>query len=259
MDFFNLILVHPLLNALFFLDRYIPGHDLGISIILLTVIIRFILYIPSLSAIKSQRQVQEMQPKLDALKKKYKDNREELGRQMMKFYKDNKVNPFSSCLPLLIQMPILYALFRVFFDGLSADSATGILVPEQLNHLYGSLRDYYAVTPIKATFLGLVDLTKTNNYVLAFLAAAFQFIQSKMLVTKQPPKNLTGAKDENIASSTSRTMTYLFPILIFYFSLKFSAGLALYWVVATLFVIAQQYFYFKKHPVKKEQAVIEQK
>lgn len=254
MEIFNIILYQPLLNALFFLQKIIPGHDLGMAIIILTIIIRGILYVPSLSAIKSQRRIQEIQPKLNALKAKYKDNREELGRQLMKFYKENKVNPFSSCLPLLIQLPILFALFRVFYAGLATDPSTGFLVQDQLNNLYGPLRDYYAATSINSMFLGFVDLAKTGNWILALMAGGFQYFQSKMLISKQPPKGIPGAKDESMAATTSRSMTYFFPVIIIFISLRFPAGLALYWVVATLFAIAQQYIYFKKHPVKKEEA-----
>ncbi|MFH1367472.1 MAG: YidC/Oxa1 family membrane protein insertase [Patescibacteria group bacterium] len=251
-NIFHVALYEPLLNALLFLVKIIPGHDLGIAIIFFTIIIRLILYIPSLSSIKQQRQMQEIQPKLNALKAKYKDNREELGRQTMQFYKDNKVNPFSSCLPLLIQLPILYALFRVFLTGITTDAATGLLAPAEINNLYGPLRDYFTTHSLNTMFLGFVDLTRTGNWVLALLAGAAQFYQSKMLISKQPPKNMPGAKDEGMAAATSRTMTYFLPIMIVFFSLRFPAGLALYWLVTTLFAVAQQFIYLKKRPVKLE-------
>ena len=251
-NIFHTVLYEPLLNALLFLVKIIPGHDLGIAIIIFTIIIRLILYIPSLSSIKQQRQMQEIQPKLDALKAKYKDNREELGRQTMQFYKENKVNPFSSCLPLLIQLPILYALFRVFLTGITTDAATGLLASTEINNLYGPLRDYFTAHSLNTMFLGFVDLTQKNNWVLAILAGAAQFYQSKMLIAKKPPKNMPGAKDESMAAATSRTMTYFFPIMIVFFSLRFPAGLALYWFVTTLFAVVQQYIYLKKRPVKLE-------
>lgn len=251
MEIFNTLLVQPMLNALMFIYKVIPGGDLGVAIIILTIVIRGILYIPSLSSIKSQRQLQEIQPKLDAIKKKYKDNREEMGRQLMKFYKENKVNPFSSCLPLLIQLPILFALFRVFYAGLAVDAETGLLVEDTLNNLYGPLKDYYAVNSVNTTFLGFINLTNIGNWGLAILAGGLQFFQSRMLISKKGPSNMPGAKDENVAAQTSKMMTYFFPIMIVFIGLRLPTGLILYWVAATLFAIVQQYIYFKKHPIKK--------
>jgi YidC/Oxa1 family membrane protein insertase len=251
-NIFHTVLYEPLLNALLFLVKIIPGHDLGIAIILFTIIIRLILYIPSLSSIKQQRQMQEIQPKLNALKAKYKDNREELGRQTMQFYKENKVNPFSSCLPLLIQLPILYALFQVFFNGVKVDPNTHILVQSEISNLYGSLQNYFSANSLNTMFLGFVDLTKTGNWILALLAGGAQYLQSKMLMSKNPPKNMPGAKDESMAAATSRTMTYFLPLMIVFFSYRFPTGLALYWFVTTLFAIAQQYIYLKKQPKKLE-------
>lgn len=250
-NFFHLVLYEPLINALLFLVKIIPGHDLGIAIIIFTIIIRLILYIPSLSSIKSQRQMQEIQPKMDALKAKYKDNREEYSRQLMKFYKENKVNPFSSCLPLLIQLPILYILFQVFLN-IKTDPSTGLLVSTEIHNLYGTMQNWFADHQIRTMFLGLVDLNAKGNWILAILAGAAQYLQSKMLMTKKPPKNIPGAKDESMAATTTRTMTYFLPIMVIFFSLRFPAGLALYWFVTTLFAIAQQYFYLKRHPVKPE-------
>jgi YidC/Oxa1 family membrane protein insertase len=242
---FNLILYQPFFNALIFLYHYLPGLDLGWAIILLTIIIKFILFAPSYASIKSSASLQAMQPKLDALKKKYKDNREELGRQMMQLYKEHKVNPLSSCLPLLIQLPIIFALYRVFLAGVKLDPDTGLLMSDQLQHLYGWLREIYSHTPINTTFLGFIDLSATKNYVLALLAAGAQFWQSRMLMAKKPPK-VAGAKDENMAAGVNRSMTYFFPILIFYFGTVFPAGLTLYWFTSTLFQVGQQYYFLKK-------------
>jgi len=247
---FNTILYEPLFNALIFLHKIIPGHDIGIAIIVLTIIIRFILYFPSLSSIKSQRSLQELQPKVDEIKKKYKDNREEQGRQLMKIYKEHKVNPLYSCLPMLIQLPILYALFRVLINGLHTDPTTGILVDAQLQHLYGPLREIYTTTPLSSMFLGFVDLAKKNNYILAILAGAFQYWQSKMMMAKAPPKNIPGAKDENMAAIFSKQTTYIMPIVTVFFGISFPAGLTLYWLVTTIFSVVQQYIFNKSHPIK---------
>ena len=109
---FNTILYEPLFNALIFIYNVLPWKDLGVAIIILTFLIKLLLFYPSLKGLRSQKSLQDVQPKLEEIKKQYKDNKEEMGRQIMKFYKENKVNPFSSCLPMLIQLPILWALFR---------------------------------------------------------------------------------------------------------------------------------------------------
>lgn len=249
-ELFYTLLYEPILNGLMYLVHILPGHDIGLAIIILTIIIKTILFWPSYSAIRAQRSLQETQPKLEEIKKKYKDDKEELSRQLMKFYKENKVNPLSSCFPMLIQLPILFAVYRVFWTGLGVDSETGILIAEQLDHLYGSLRDIFATNPIDTTFFGIFDLAKTGNYPLALLAGALQFFQSKMLLQKKPPK-VPGAKDENIAVAMNKQMTYFFPLITVYIGIKFPAGLALYWVVMTLFSIGQQHYFFKKHPHPK--------
>lgn len=245
---FNVALFQPLFNAIVFIYRYIP--DLGVAIIILTIVIKFILYWPSRSSLKSQKKLQETQPKLQALQQKYKGNREELGKQMMKFYKENKVNPFSSCLPLIIQLPILIALYRAFMAVSQIDPSTHILVSAQLQHLYEPLRSIFSSHPINPLSLGLINLSHNKNYILAVLAGAAQFWQSSMLMSKQPPK-VPGAKDESMASSMNKQMKYLFPIMTVIFGIQFPAGLTLYWIVSTLFTVAQQYLVFKKDGVAK--------
>lgn len=242
---FNFVLYEPFFNALIFLYKILP--DIGIAIIILTIVIKLILFWPSYSAIKSQKLLQETQPKIEELKARYKDNKEELGRQLMRFYKENKVSPFSSCLPLLIQLPILIALYQVFFAGLKTDPATGLLAADQLEHLYGPLKDIFAATPVKPMFLGLIDLAKTKNIILAALAGAFTYWQSRMIAVKKPsPAKVPGAKDETMTAMLNKQMLYLMPLMTVFFGYTFPAGLTLYWIVSTLFTIGQQYYFFRK-------------
>ncbi len=241
-DLFNTVLFEPIFNLLMLVYHYVPPHDLGVSIILVTFILKLLLFFPSWSSIKSQQAMQEIQPKLDALKKKYENNREELSRQMLKFYRENKISPMSSCLPILIQFPILLALFRVFIAVSSTDPDTGILVTEQLDHLYGSFRDIYASTPIDSTLFGFVDLAQTKNYFLAGLAAVLQFWSSRMMMGSMKQKS--GQK--NMAQAMSKQMIYLMPAMTFIFGISFPAGLTLYWAASTLFQIAQQRIFIRK-------------
>jgi YidC/Oxa1 family membrane protein insertase len=247
MGIFVIILYNPLFNALMFLYKYVPGHDLGVAIILLTLLIKLILFLPSLSSIHSQQKMQEIQPKLKALQEKYKDNREELSRQLMALYKSNKVNPFSSCLPLLIQLPILIVLYRVFLSGINIDTATHLFNGDQLSHLYHPLKVAFTTLKVDTIFLGFINLTAKHNIALAAIAGALQFWQSKMMMAKKPPK-VEGAKDEDTTALVTKNMMYMMPVMTLIFGYQFPAGLALYWVVSTGFQILQQYYYFRwKH------------
>lgn len=242
---FNTLLYEPLFNALIYLYTILPIKDLGLAIIILTLIIKLILFWPSLSGLKAQKSLQETQPKLQEIKEKYKDNKEELGRQLMKFYRENKINPFSSCLPLLIQLPILWALYRVFFAGLALDPTTHLLPANQLTHLYNGLETLYATTPLQTTFLGFVDLTRNRNLWLAILAGLAQFLQAKMMPTKKPVVKTAGSKDENITAMMNKQMIYMMPIMTVIFGYQFPAGLTLYWLVTTVFTLFQQLYFLR--------------
>ncbi len=245
-DLYNLILFEPAFNSLVFIYNYIP--NLGIAIIILTIIIKSLLYLPNRSSIRSQKKLQETQPKLLVIQEKYKNNKEELGRQLMKFYKDNKVNPFSSCLPLLIQLPILIALYRAFLAVAGTDPNTFILLDEQLQHLYEPMRNIFVSRPIDPHFLGIFDLSKSGNWILAILAGAAQFWSSKMLMATRPPK-VPGAKDESMMAGMNKQMMYFMPAITVFFAFQFPAGLALYWFVSTVFQALQQLYIFKKDKI----------
>jgi len=251
-DLYNLILFEPLFNALVFIYNYIP--NLGVAIIILTIIIKFILYIPSRSSIRSQKRLQDTQPELKKIQEKYKNDKERLGKELMKFYKENKVNPFSSCLPLLLQLPILIALYRTFLAVAQTDPATNILIADQLQHLYEPMRNIFEAKAIDPNFLGFFDLSQKGNVVLALLAGAAQFWQSKMLMSRKPPK-VPGAKDESMMAGMNKQMTYFMPLITVFFAYQFPAGLALYWFISTLFSALQQLFIFKKDK-KPEMEVI---
>ncbi len=243
-EFFNEILYRPLFNALVFLYDTVAFFDLGIAIIMLTLIIRFALYPLSRKAIKSQKAMFEIQPELKEIQEKYKDNKEEQVRRTMALYKEKDVNPFSGCLPLLIQLPILIALYWVFLAGFDADN---------LNKLYS-----FIDTPkeINYMFLGFVDISEKNVYI-ALIAGFFQYIQSKMmlkqqlknrakLVKKDKKKNNSEINLDDISLSVSKQMTYVMPIITVIFAASFQAGIAIYWATSTLFSAVQQWYVFSK-------------
>jgi len=239
MDFivnvFNLLISQPLFNYLVFLYSYLPGQDFGIAVIVLTVSIKLILYPLSAKGIRAQKALQDIQPKIKELQQKFKNDKEKQVKAIMDFYKKEKVNPFSSILPLFVQLPILIGLFRVFSKGFG---------PEQFDRLY-SFIEHPGL--IDTTFLGIVDLAGPSM-VLAFLAGVFQFVQAKMLTPKKigPP---------DFSQMLQKQMVYFFPIFtvfLLWFIIPVSA-IALYWLTITIFTICQQYITLKKYDSGKSE------
>lgn len=230
---FQTLFYQPIFNLLIFLYNTVPGHDFGIAIILLTVIIKLLLLPLTKKQIKSQKALQDLQPKIEEIKKKHKDNKEAMGRAMMDLYKKDKVNPLSSCLPLLIQLPFLWAVFQVFRDGISNGS---------MDLLYSFVSKPEIINSVS---LGIVDLSNPN-VVLAVLAGAAQFWQVKMMSTKKPEIKTKGSKDENMMAIMNKQMLYFMPVFTFFICLKFPGGLALYWLTTTILTVFQQMYVFKQ-------------
>lgn len=223
------LLYKPLLNVLMLLYVYIPGHDFGVAIIALTLIIRVVLFPSYLNTLRSQWALKKIQPKLDEIKKLHQDDKTKQSQEMMKVYKEHKVSPMGSCLPLLIQLPILYALYRVFSVGLTTDS---------LQHLYS----WFPRVPetVNTTFLAFAHIPALQvnlavpSITLAIIAGVTQLIQSWLMVKFQPTQG------EGIAKTINLQMLYLFPIMTVFISWSLPAALALYWIATTVFTILQQ-------------------
>lgn len=227
-EIFNQFLYQPLFNVLIFFYNVIPGHDLGMAIILVTLLIRVILFPLSKKGIKSRKALEELQPKMKEIQKKCKD-KEERARQMMIFYKENKVNPASGCLPLLIQLPIFIALYWVL-----RNISETIINNGQIQGVYQFITNPETINPM---FLGLVNLAVPSLF-LAILAGVFQFVQSKMMFKDSSKVRPKGQKMD-IQQTMGRQMTYFMPLIIVFISLKLPAGLPLYWAASTLFGIGE--------------------
>lgn len=235
---FHIILYQPILNFLVLIYNFIPGHDIGVAIIVMTIIIKLVLYPFSLKSIKSQKALQDIQPKIEALKVKYKNQKDKLAQEMMVLYKNEKVSPFSSCLPLLIQLPFLIAVYQVFRVGLSSGS---------LDALYPFIFNPGNLNPIT---LGFFDLSKPQ-IVLALLAGLAQFWQVKMLSTKKPEIKSTASKDESMMVIMNKQMMFMMPIMTVFIGASLPGGLALYWFTTTLLTALMQLVAFKKKKEKK--------
>ncbi len=236
MSLFHTVLYQPLYNLLIWLYNTLPGADMGFAIIALTILVKLVMWPLNHSSLVSQKALQDLQPKLEDLKKEHKDDKEALGKAMMELYKKEKVNPLSSCLPLLIQLPIIIALYSVLQAGLSTESFSA---------LYSFVKH---PTEIHELFLGFLNLTQ-KSLPLALLAGALQFVQTKMLMAKRPPKQVQGtpgAKDEDMLATMNKSMMYTMPLMTIFIGATLPAGLALYWVVITAMSILQQWIVFRK-------------
>ncbi len=226
------VIYQPMLNALVALLIYIPGHSLGLGIIALTIIIRTILLVPSAKALRAQKRMQEIQPEIEKLKQKYGTDQARMAQETMALWKKHKASPMSSCLPLLIQMPILIALYNVFQAGLSADKA--ILI-------YGFLPEFH-LSEINPFFLGM-NLFEKNIIVLPLVVGVLQFIQMKLMMAKQKKakKNATTtAPFANEMENANKIMQWLMPVMIAFFTTQTAAAVGLYWGTSTIYGILQQ-------------------
>ena len=226
-DIFNLIFYQPLLQALILLYKYLPGHDFGVAVIALTVLIKLALYPLGVKGIRSQKALQELQPRIKEIQNRLKDDKAKQTKEVMELYKKEKVNPFSGLLLLLVQLPILFALFRVFSKG------------------------FEGMGEINTTFFGFMDLADKST-ILVILAGLAQFWQAKTQAPASIPLRGTSAgkpSAPDFSSMMQKQMLYFFPLFTVFILWKMPAAIALYWLVTTLFTIGQQYIILKK---KKE-------
>ncbi len=239
---FTILFYQPILNLLIFLYNTISFQDLGIAIILLTIVIKLVFWPLGKTAIKSQKALQDLQPKIEELKKRHADNKAELSRATMDLYKENKVNPFSSCLPLLIQLPFLLAVYRVFTNSIN----------NQLELTYSFIS---RPTIINTLSLGFLDLAHPSVY-LAVLAGLAQFLQAKMMINK-PTANVVKGAEDNMAAIMNKQMLYFMPALTIFIGISLPGGLTLYWLVLTLLTALQQVLTFKKNSGSKAAGIID--
>lgn len=248
-ELFNTALYEPLYNGLIALIDVIPGGDIGFAVIILTVVVKLILFPLSKKAVRTQFKMRELQKPLDELKKKYKDNKEEMGRRMLELYKEHQVNPFSSFIVIFIQLPVILALYWVFLKGGLPTINTDILysfVPEP--------------THINVKFLGLFDLTASKGIILALAAAITQHFQARFSFPKPEPKK-EGEKpsfQEDMMRGMSVQIKYVLPIFVFFISFSLVSVVALYWTVSNLFAIGQE-LYIRKHIKRPAEEALKKK
>lgn len=249
----DLIILYPLLaiyKALAFI--HFP-HPLGPSIILLTILIRFVLYPLISSQLKASKKMQDLNPHIAQIKEQYKGNSAMISSETMKLYKEHGVNPAAGCLPVLLQLPIIWVLYSVLQnivkDPNLVTAAINKVVPEFLR-LPTLIDQSFFLLPLGKTPNDLFHPSMPAILILLvpILTALFQYIQSKMMF----PKKAEGAikKSEDFQTVFATQSTYIFPVMIGFFSYTFPIGLSLYWNTFTIFGIIQQYLVYKPN-VKK--------
>lgn len=231
----NTFFYEPIYNALIFILNHITFGDVGFAIILLTILVKFIIYPLTKKSIKSQVLMKKMEPEIKQIKKDF-PNKEDQARETLKLYKKYGTNPFSGCLVVIIQLPIIFALYFAFYKGLSFNG----------EHLYT-----FSQIPaeINTNFLGFFDLgAKSKSIILAVLAGLTQFIQGylsspiKNKNEKENDKNEPKSFQDELSNSMQMNIKYVLPIFIGFISWQISAAVALYFVISNIFTIAQEWY-----------------
>jgi YidC/Oxa1 family membrane protein insertase len=251
LQLWNLLLYQPFVNALLFLYQ-ILSHNLGWAIIVLTMFIRGLLIPLTLPSMRAAQKIKELAPELAKLKKKHGHDRQELAKAQMELYRQHGANPAAGCLPQIIQLIILIALYRVFLNVLRPNGdvignlnqllypalklSEGTIINTQFFWLNLATRDVFFLPGLTFPLPGLFLLT----------AAFIQFLSSKMMqpVVAQAQQEAvkTKGKTDDLATSMQSQMLYLFPLMTIFIGYSFPSGLILYWLVFSLFTAIQQYF-----------------
>lgn len=248
------IVYEPIYNLFVALLTWIPGHSLGWAIVIITLIIRLILLFPQQHMLESQKKLQKIQPKIKAIQKEYKGDQAVLGQKMMELYKKEWVNPMGSCLPLLIQMPILIGLYWVI---------SGITDPSNFYHLYSIFVDFQPHR-IVTTFFG-INLSQVGGITAVVFGLILGFVQwvqaymsfhytTKAKDPKEPKKEVDPDSMEAVLDPElmQKMMLYMLPVMLAVSAYFFPLGVGLYWFIGTLFVIAQQWYVNNKSDSKKK-------
>lgn len=214
----------------------LPWLDLGLAIVVFTILVKLILFPLSQKQIKTQIKIKEIEPKINEIKEKYLD-KQERAVKTMELYKSEKINPFAGFLPILIQIPIIFALYFIFLRSGFPEINSEIL--------YSFVK---APLDVNMMFLGLLDVSQ-KSVILAVLAGISQYFQAKLAspITKKTEK---GGLGEDFARSMSIQMRYVFPVMIFFIAYTISAAVAIYWTTSNIFMIGQE-LYVKRFTVPK--------
>jgi YidC/Oxa1 family membrane protein insertase len=232
----NFLLVHPLVSLL--VAAYDLVHDFGLAVVAVTVLIRLLLYPLFVIQIKNQRAMQELAPAVSELKAKYGNDKQRMSQEQMKLYQERGYNPAMGCLPLLLQMPLLLAMYSAFQYFVNTPPPDGAKLGGDIwPFLHNPIGPGQTLDLSVRWLPWLKDLGHPDPlYILPVLAGVTQLISSIMFQPTVQPKNIDPQQ------KMMQTMQYYFPLITVFIAQSLPAGLALYWVTTTVFGIIQQYF-----------------
>jgi YidC/Oxa1 family membrane protein insertase len=226
------------------------GAAWTLSIVGLVVVIRIMLIPLFVKQIKAQRGLQILQPEIKAIQKRYKDDRQKQSEEMMKLYRETGTNPFSSCLPILLQMPIFFALFHVLSYGVQKQIPIGPMTQDLVEQAHGAT---VLGAPISATFLGTDQLNvKIVSLTLIALMTLTTFITQKQLLVK----GIANA-ESNPFLQQQKLLVYVFPLMFAVFGINFPIGVLVYWLTTNLWSMGQQYYVIRNNPAPGSPAYAE--
>ena len=243
LELFHTAVYEPIYNALAFIIGLIPGGDVGIAIVVVTLLVRLLLFPLSFAAIRTQMTMREIDPLMKKLRVDLKDNKEELAKRTMALFKEYKINPFASFFLILIQLPVIIGLYMVLINESKVLSFDPSL-------LYSFVQ---VPAETSLSFLGLVNLSD-KSIILALIVAATQFLFAKLMVPPTKAGNSTDkpSLEEDIQKSMSIQMRFVFPVLMGFVGYAASASIALYFVVSNTFSIGQELFVRSMYPHTKK-------
>ena len=251
-DFFNIIFVYPIINVLVAIYQLLNTigipYALGFSIILLTIVIRLLLYPLTSSQLKASKKMQDIAPHLSKLKEKHKGDAKRQQQEMMRLYKEHGVNPAAGCLPTILQFPILIALYNVFnkivnLNGNSIVNEMNKIIYFDFTKLNSPWDQSFFGIPLGKSPSNLLTTIGVLIFLVPILTAVLQFIQTKMMMAKKDGSQVKKGKQNgsDFATAFQTQSLYIFPVMIGFFSYSLPMGLSLYWNTLTLFGILQQY------------------
>ncbi len=238
-ELFNDFIFNPLYNILIGILSVGGWIDLGIAVIILTLIVKFAMFPISLKAVRTQRILKELEDPIREIREKFKDKREEQGRKMLELYREKGVNPFSSFLTLLIQLPIIIGLYFVFLKSGFPE------INQEL--LYSFIQ---APGSVPMYFLGVIDMV-SKSIPLALLAGVTQAIQAHHSLPEAKPRKENATFQEDFARSMQMQMKYVFPLLMVFIAYITNAAVALYLITSNIFAIGQELYVKRIHAAER--------
>ncbi len=232
---FNTIFFNPIYNGLIFLLANFSWMDMGVAVIIITILVKTLIFPLTKKSIKLQIIQKKIDPDIKKIKKEYSDNKEEQARKIMDLYKENKLNPLSGIVIMFIQIPIIFALYFVFLNGGLPEVNIEILYP-------------FINIPsnINTVFLNLIDMME-KSLLLAILAGASQYIQIQLILPKIDFKsNKKRNFKEDLMRSMNLQMKFIMPIIVVVISYYLPSAIALYWITSNIFMISQEIFVRRK-------------